>query len=66
MNSPGDATTRKTSKAKFQSVGTRRLIKISEENRDLNYFKYLHLCETVVTMREGMKKNKIGLITETV
>lgn len=33
--------------------------------RHLKYLKYLHLCETVVTMiRMGTKKNKIVLITD--
>lgn len=50
-------------KAKFPPEGIRTLIKLSEENRDFNYFKFLHLCETVAAMWEGTK-NKIALTTQ--
>lgn len=50
-------------KAKFPPEGTRTLIKLSEENIDLNYSKYLHLYETVAMMWEGMK-NEIELIPQ--
>lgn len=55
----------KQDKAKLQSEGIRKLIKRNEENRDFNYFRYLHLCETVVMKWEGTK-NKIALISEAV